>query len=220
MPEGGKISIAIENETERLPAHFLQQKGSYIKIIVKDTGPGIPETIIDKIFDPYFTIKQSGSGLGLTIVYSIIKQHHGFIDVTSGANEGACFTIYLPSLEHIPEKEQEPDKKQYNLYQHKRLLVMDDDQNIRKTITSILHLLGYEVDTAEEGAEALAKYKQAFIDNKRYDAVILDLIVPKGMGGKETVKLLRDFDKNLCAIVSSGYSNNPVMSTYYNRRSG
>ncbi|HOO72100.1 MAG TPA: PAS domain S-box protein [Spirochaetota bacterium] len=212
MPEGGYLSITADNvhvgPTAKIPLH----EGKYIKIAISDQGIGIPEENIQKIFDPYFTTKTLGSGLGLTITYSIIKKHDGHISVESGPGEGTMFTIYLPASE-----------KKYTDIRNKqvagevkggRLLLMDDDEAVLDVTEKMLVKLGFEVSRARTGEEAIALYEKAFFENRRYDVVIMDLTIPGGMGGKKAVEAIIKIDPNVRAVVSSGYSNDPVMANY------
>ncbi|MFH2044179.1 MAG: ATP-binding protein [Pseudomonadota bacterium] len=210
MPEGGIIKIAAENliidDRQGLPL----TPGRYIRISIKDQGVGIEEKYISKIFDPYFTTKQKGSGLGLATTYSIIKKHAGHIIVESKVGFGSTFNIYLPATDKaVPEKEEDQI-----ITGHGRILVMDDDVSLRKTVGGILEILGYEPEFAKNGAEAIGMYKDAKERKKPYDAVILDLTIPGGMGGKEAIKKLLEIDPEVKAIVYSGYSDDPVMANF------
>lgn len=213
MPEGGKIWIKAENfEIESEEPGLALPPGKYIKIIVKDEGHGIPPDILPRIFEPYFTTKKKGHGLGLSTAYMIIKRHHGAITVDSEPGRGTTFHIYLPSLgEYVEPEVDRPDAYHGG---HGRILVMDDEEDIREMAGEILKNMGYKVDYARDGEEALKKYRRAKKWRRGYDAVILDLTVPGGMGGKETIPKLLEVDPNVIAIVSSGYSNDPIMVNY------
>ncbi|MGB5157737.1 MAG: ATP-binding protein [Desulfobacterales bacterium] len=210
MPEGGVIQIRAWNK-EIEKEHGLPVKpGRYIMITIKDQGVGIAENNLSKIFDPYFSTKQTGRGLGLASAYSIIKKHHGHISVNSGQDKGTIFTIYLPaSGKEIPVKE-EPAR----LTGEGRILIMDDDKYLTEMMGDMLEILGYEAEFANDGAEAVALYKKGMESGKPYDAVILDLTVPGSMGGKDVIKILHEIDPKVKAIVSSGYSDDPVMSDF------
>ncbi len=214
MPEGGKIHIKVENvilENENL-LHL--KEGKYIKISLRDEGIGVPEEYLSKIFDPYFSTKQEGSGLGLATVYSIIQKHEGYITVESKVGEGTTFFIYLPATEEtISEKEEENESKR-PLTGEGKILIMDDEKIVRRAVGGMLGRLGYTVEFAENGEEALVKYKEAKNSGKLFNAVILDLTVPGGMGGRKTIEELLKIDPNVKAIVSSGYSNDPIMANY------
>ena len=186
--------------------------GPYVKTSVTDGGSGIAADDLPRIFDPYFTRKERGSGLGLTSTYSIIKRHQGQITVQSEPALGTTFTFYLPaSSKPIVEKE----AKQQELFSGGgRVLVMDDEAIIRESLGELLGELGYEAEFASDGKEAVASYKNAFSSGHPFDSVIMDLTIPGGMGGKEVIKELLVFDPEVTAIVSSGYSKDPVMANY------
>jgi len=213
MPEGGLIEICAENTMISAQDSLPLKDGRYIKISVRDHGVGIPKKHLQKIFDPYFTTKQNGSGLGLAISYSIIKKHEGLIMVESEVEVGTVFSVYLPASEK--EIFTVKDIVEENLHSGKgKVLLMDDQRNIREMVGETLTYLGYEVYCASEGSEAISLFKKAKEEGNSFDAVILDLTVPGGMGGKETVQALLKIDPEVKAIVSSGYSNDPVMSEY------
>jgi len=210
MPEGGIIRVAAENliidDGQSLPL----KPGRYIRISIKDQGVGIAEKHLVKIFDPYFTTKYAGSGLGLATSYSIIKKHDGHITVESRLGVGTTFYIYLlASDKAIPEKEKFKVIKGQG-----KILVMDDVAALRKIAGRILEKLGYEPEFAKNGAEAIRMYKEAKEAEKPYDAVILDLTIPGGMGGKDAVNKLLEIDPEVKAIVSSGYSEDPVLAKF------
>ena len=220
MAAGGIIAIRAENvtlaEDAELPLprgkHIPLPKGEYVKITVLDQGAGIPPEIGDKIFDPYFTTKPQGSGLGLATAYSIIKNHRGYITMESQAGEGSIFYIYLPALKDaIPFPEEaaiEPLKGQG------RILIMDDEGIVLDVLGEMLGKLGFEVDSARDGREAVEIYQTANHNGRPYAAVILDLTVPGGLGGKETLELLKEINPQAKVIVSSGYSDSPIMADY------
>ncbi|MCD6400113.1 PAS domain S-box protein, partial [candidate division WOR-3 bacterium] len=214
MPGGGNIYIKAENVILGKDNLLPLPTGKYIRIIVKDEGIGIPREHLKRIFDPYFTTKKKGSGLGLAIVYSIIKKHGGYITVESELGKGATFYIYLPAVERKTEKETEYREERAALTKEGKILFMDDDGMVRETVGRMLEKKGYKVETAENGEEAVKKYRKAFNSKKPFDAVILDLTVPGGMGGKEAMKKLKEIDPDVKAIVSSGYSTDPIMSHY------
>lgn len=222
MPQGGFVKIVAENyliEQEESIAYekgFIKgvklRPGKYVKIQIIDHGEGIPPEILPKIFDPYFTTKEKGSGLGLAIAYSVIKRHDGSIEVESEVGKGTCFTIYLPaSTSTIVSNYINTEKP---LKGEGNVLLMDDDENILRVTSKMLRQLGYNVDIARNGEEAIAKYLKAKDEGKMFDVVIMDLTVPGAMGGKECIMKLKEIDPNLKALVSSGYSNDPVMSDF------
>ncbi len=206
MPDGGVITVKAQNTLIDHPSDHLCA-GRYVKISVTDEGVGISEEYLSKIFDPYFSTKQKGSGLGLAISYSIIKHHKGHLSVESKLGIGTTFHIYLPVFEGAASAQTEVDLTLP--VKGKKVLVMDDEDSIRDMVGDILDFHGYEVDFATNGEEALSLY-----EDNRYDVVILDLTIPGGMGGKETIRQLLKIDPNVKAIVSSGYSSDPIMSNY------
>lgn len=215
MPDGGYIWIKAENEKIAADSSLPLAAGRYIKISLKDNGVGISQKNIARIFDPYFTTKQKGSGLGLATVYSIINNHDGFITVDSEMDIGTMFTFYLPAAEKKPEvivDERDMQKEPYK--GTGRILVMDDEEIVREVAGEMLSHIGFEVDFALHGEEALEKYSEARKNGKPFDAVIMDLTVPGGMGGGEAIKKLLEIDPEAVAIVSSGYANNPIMAKY------
>ncbi|MBI5602026.1 MAG: response regulator, partial [Deltaproteobacteria bacterium] len=173
---------------------------------------GIPSDILPKIFDPYFTTKPKGSGLGLATVYSIIHRHDGRISVESEADRGTLFIIHLPAATG-PWKEQSAAAEK-TLSGFGKILVMDDDPLVNQVITQILDKLGYKVEITFDGREALEKYKSAKNSGTPFDAVIMDLTIPGGIGGKRAIKKLLEIDPQVKAIVSSGYSGDPVLSEF------
>jgi CheY-like chemotaxis protein len=166
---------------------------------------------LHKIFDPYYSTKQTGSGLGLSTAYSIITNHHGTIAASSVQSQGSTFVIYLPAAQ---ETTTVPQDSLPTMTGEGRILVMDDEESIRLLVGEMLRHLGYEVQCVAEGKEALERYQEAYHTHQPFNAVILDLTVPGGLGGKDTVEQLRQFDPQVKAIVSSGYSNDPVLSRY------
>lgn len=212
MPEGGTIQVKAKNVTIDSKSKFKLKSGKYIRISIKDHGIGIPENHISKIFDPYYTTKQKGSGLGLATAYSIIKKHNGIIWVESKIGKGAAFHIFIPaSQKTIPLT---TDLEEMKLTGKGSVLLMDDEESVRNVAGNMLEDLGYSVEYAKDGKEAVELYKKAFKAKKSFDIVILDLTIPGGMSGKEAIKKLIKIDPKITAIVSSGYSNNPVMANY------
>ena len=206
MPGGGTILIQAHNVIIGAPTDSLRT-GKYIKISITDQGIGVPDEYMNKIFDPYFTVKQKGSGLGLAICYSIIKNHKGHITVESTLGVGTTFHVYLPVFEgRLPSGK---SMEEGLTVPGGRVLVMDDEDSIRDMVGDILSLHGYMADFARNGEEAITLYQENV-----YDVVILDLTIPGGMGGKETMRELLKINPNVKAIVSSGYSSDPIMSDY------
>ncbi|GBE13531.1 blue-light-activated protein [bacterium BMS3Bbin14] len=212
MPTGGTITIAAENCTLRPHNIVSLPPGDYVKVAIRDKGVGIAEKHLPLIFDPYFTTKEAGSGLGLATVYSIVNRHGGAIEVSSQENIGTTFTMYLPA-----SAQQTASEKHAHKAIHKgsgNILVMDDDQDVCEVAGMMLTELGYAVAFARDGQEAVRLYQEAMKDRHPFDYVILDLTVPGGMGGEETIKELRKIDPEVKAIVSSGYSSSPIMANF------
>ncbi len=206
MEQGGRVILKAENEDDE-----------WIRITIRDHGPGIPTDIQEKIFDPYFTTKSSGSGLGLSSCYSIVRKHGGSITLDSIPGKGASFIIRLPaSHEPLPEKPSGMDEAQLKTSPHAfaRILVVDDMEIVRSMLTGALTNAGYEVDAAQDGVEAQRKFEQAMTARTPFDLVITDLTIPGGQGGEELARHLLAFDPNARIIVSSGYSDSPIMSHY------
>jgi PAS domain S-box-containing protein len=212
MPQGGTIRLHASNATLGARSGLPLDAGRYVKISIQDEGLGIPQEHLAKIFDPYFTTKHQGSGLGLSMSYTTIHAHDGHIAVDSDMGEGTTFRIYMPaSHEKLVEK---GDREDRLVKGEGRILVMDDDESIRNVTEKILLELGYDVGCASDGAETIAIYQDAMRSGQPFDAVIMDLTIPGGMGGKETILQLLRIDPKVAAIVSSGYSNDPIMSDF------
>jgi len=212
MPRGGKIKISAQNVVIGEDAGLPLMEGNYVKISIEDQGIGIPEKHLPRIFDPYFTTKHKGSGLGLAITYSIIRKHEGHIKVESMPGVGTTFYVYLPAS----SKEVESSGKEIaeDFRGEGKILLMDDEDIIRTAAGEIMSHLGYEVETVKDGAEMIEIYKREKEKGKPFDAVIMDLTVVGGMGGREAIKELLKIDPDAKAIVSSGYSDDPVMAGY------
>ena len=212
MPNGGTMLIRGTNVTLPLDNPYALKPCNHIQLSIQDEGTGIHPEHLKKIFDPYFTTKQKGSGLGLAVAYSIIARHDGQLTVDSKFGHGTTFTILLPASE---ETNVIGTRKTGSvLAGHGRILVMDDEDFIRELVSAMLPKMGYEVAVALDGQAAVEIYKEALEAGNPFDAVVLDLTVPGGMGGKEAVRQLRALDPNVRAIVSSGYSNDPVMANH------
>jgi len=212
MPEGGIIRVLAENMLIGQEKQPILPEGRYVKISVRDQGSGIPEANLGKIFDPYFTTKAKGNGLGLATVYSIINKHGGLITVESQVGVGTAFHFFLPAAELDPDDKEHENRPPAS--GKGKILIMDDEEIIQEVAGEILRHLGYKVEFCNEGSEAIAKYKLAAKTGEPYDAVLLDLTIPGGMGGKETMKLLLEIDPEAKGIVSSGYSSDPILSHY------
>jgi PAS domain S-box-containing protein len=220
MPNGGTLQVSCENfihdpETAAQIPDLLP--GDYIRIKIKDQGVGIPENYLERIFDPYFTTKAKGNGLGLATTYSIMKNHNGLITVESQVHFGSTFTLYLPASRHLATalEAETPILPIVPIEaQGGRILIVDDEEAIRALVVFTLERLGYEVAEAETAMDGVDLYRQRLNEGKRFDAVILDLTLPGGMGGKEALKHLMEIDPTVNAIVSSGYAMDATMSRY------
>jgi PAS domain S-box-containing protein len=200
MPNGGEILISTGN--------FIDNEGNlFIMITIKDFGIGIPKEYLDKIFNPYFTTKQTGSGLGLSVCHSIINRHDGNISVESESGIGTTFKILLPAIE---KSEIEKSLVQNTVIEHLNILIMDDDITIREILKEILIELGHSVDESSEGNETIKLYNKSLENNRSYDLVFLDLTIRNGLGGRETVKILKEINPSAKIIVSSGYADSSV----------
>lgn len=212
MPDGGKIKIDAQNiqvfddQVLGLPG------GKFVLISIQDQGRGIKEELYSRIFDPYFTTKETGSGLGLATSYSIIRKHSGYITLKSRIGEGTTFYIYLPASER--ELEVKCSKDTVAIPGKGKILLMDDEKRITEVAGQILDSIGYEVEQAHEGQETIFKYKKSIDAGRKFDLIIMDLTVPGGMGGKETIEELLKIDPKVRVIVSSGYANDPIMADY------
>lgn len=212
MQRGGKITISASNYCAEENNEELFKPGTYVKITVRDEGSGIPKELIEKVFDPYFTTKKSGSGLGLATSYSVISKHNGYLKLDSTIGVGSIFTIYLPALDKVPESQKKTSDAV--IMGSGNILVMDDESMIRQVLKTMLQFIGYNCNTAEDGKETIELYKAAMIAQSPYDAVVIDLTVPGGMGALETIKELHKLDLNVKAIVSTGYANDTIISNY------
>ncbi|OQA78775.1 MAG: Blue-light-activated protein [bacterium ADurb.Bin243] len=208
MPDGGLITLSAENirvSGEMVPL----KKGDYVKITFKDNGSGIEEKNLAKIFDPYFTTKAKGNGLGLSSVYSIIKSHGGLITVDSKIGEGTSFIIYLPAshnaLSQCSAESQAAAPREKKASGKGRILIMDDEELIRNITSQLLNHLGFDTVCAADGAAAIELYKAAGASGAPFDVIITDLTVPGGMGGVEMIKNIIAFDPEVKAVAASGY---------------
>jgi PAS domain S-box-containing protein len=209
MPTGGTIAVSCENvglaarDVVPLPA------GRYVRLTVKDEGHGIPPDHLHRVFDPYFTTKAGGHGLGLASVYSVVQRHGGHVTVASALGKGTSFAVYLPASDLAAVAIGSPHEARAT--GSGRVLVMDDEPAVRKVATVMLARLGYDVDAASDGAEALDKVRVARAAGRPFDVLLVDLTVPGGMGGAETAERLPLVDPDVVAVATSGYSNDPVM---------
>lgn len=219
MPEGGKIEIRARNVVVEKSSKLPLMPGRFIKVSVRDYGVGIRPQDIPKVFDPYFSTKSEGNGLGLATSYSVIKRHEGHMTVDSLWGHGTTFQFYLPAAqEQFPVEQAADDEVVLPGNGKGKTLVMDDEEAIRDLAGQMLRFLGYQVEFARDGDEAIQLYRQAREAGAPFDVVLIDLTIPGGMGGKETIKKLKEIDPQIKAVVSSGYYTDPVMSNY--RESG
>lgn len=212
MQKGDTIKLSANNveisDTDPLPL----KPQTYVKVSVTDEGTGMTEEVMKQVFDPYFSTKDSGHGLGLSISYRVVERHGGHITVKSEVGVGSTFIFYLPASEK--QSFTTIDQKTELALGEGKILLMDDEESIRTVVSAMLSELGYEVETTSGGAQALEEYMMARETNSPFDLVIMDLTIPGGMGGREAVQRLRELHPEARVIVSSGYSNDPVMAHY------
>jgi CheY-like chemotaxis protein len=215
MPGGGTLTIVAKNETIGDDNKFSLPPGTYICLTFADHGCGISEDDLKSIFDPYFTTKSAGNGLGLASAHSIVSRHGGYISASSKIDQGTTFTIYLPSIGETFTTYQTGSVEQADC-EHKggSILVMDDEEIIRDLAKEILEYFGYHVTACADGMEAIELYKAANKSGKPFSAVIMDLTFPGGMGGQEAAHHILTIDPKARLIVSSGYSNDSIMSNF------
>jgi two-component system cell cycle sensor histidine kinase/response regulator CckA len=212
MPQGGVVEVRADNLSSEAALPPLLPPGRWIKITIRDQGCGIPADQLPNIFDPYVTTKTRGSGLGLTIAHTIITKHDGYITVASEVGVGTTVSLYLPASAHSLAPT--PATPSPPLVRQEAILVMDDDEAIRDVLVDMLTQLGYQSQCVREGTEAIALYQQARDRGQPLAAVLLDLTIPGGMGGRETIAHLQVIDPQVRAIASSGYSTDPLMEHY------
>lgn len=213
MPEGGVIKISAENVLLEPASEIPLKEGAYVRILIEDSGEGIPEEVLPKIFDPYFTTRDKGAGLGLAVSYSVIKKHDGHITVKSRPCGGSAFSIYLPASS-IKESPGKGCPGAGEARAKGKLLVMEDEEIVRNILAIILRDMGYDAEFASEGKRAVELYLKAKESGRPFDAVILDLVVPGGMGGEATLRKILETDPGVKAVVSSGYSDDPIIADY------
>ncbi|HFE65231.1 MAG TPA: PAS domain S-box protein [Caldithrix sp.] len=212
MPEGGIIEIGVQNESLKKNSGIPLPTGKYIKISISDHGVGISAEHLSRIFDPYFTTKHQGNGLGLATAYSIIKKHNGHIYADSVMGKGSTFTIYLPAKAvKIAHRQWENNSIKKG---KGKILIVDDEEAVREIVSQILNDLGYTVTTATSGEEAIRIYSEEFNQSKPFNLVIMDLTLPGGIGGTTAIQKIHDLDPDVKAVVASGYSSDPVMAHF------
>jgi PAS domain S-box-containing protein len=214
MPEGGTCRVEAENhivqETDPMPL----STGRYIKISVHDEGDGVLPQYLNKIFDPFFTTKKTGTGLGLPTAYSIIKKHGGLLTVDSEVGKGTNFHIFLKASDKTVQPGHDRAIPTDLKKGEGKILLMDDEEFVRKVATDLIQYLGYTVEIAYEGRMALDIYKKSLEEGEKFAAVIMDLTIPGGMGGKEAILELKKLDPDVKTIVSSGYANDPILAHF------
>jgi two-component system, cell cycle sensor histidine kinase and response regulator CckA len=212
-PRSGKIQIKADNLI--LDGGVTHQAGKFIRISIIDDGVGISKEHLQQIFDPYFTTKPGKSGLGLALTYSIVKKHNGYTTVESDLGKGSTFHVFLPASDKPIETAVSVTSDGHAAKSRKgRILIMDDEEAIRDRVGTILTENGHEVAYSKNGTEAIDAYKKAKETGKPFDVVIMDLTIPGGMGGKDAIQKLAEYDPGIKAIVSSGYSSDPVMADH------
>ncbi|MGE3190537.1 MAG: ATP-binding protein, partial [Vicinamibacterales bacterium] len=214
MPAGGVVHVSAANVTldttrqdEPIPP------GDYVRIAIEDPGTGIPANLLPKVFDPYFTTKPDGSGLGLASSYSIVRSHGGHIAIDSTVGKGTTVEVFLPRTLVQPAVVP-PAAPRTNTHTRGRVLVMDDEDAIRELAGEMLECLGYDAVLTPDGDAAIAAFTAARDEGQPFDVVVMDLTIPGGMGGKDAIRHLREIDPDIRALVSSGYADDPVMADY------
>jgi PAS domain S-box-containing protein len=215
MPHGGTVHLSARNIELTEPSPTLAA-GRYIKITISDRGSGVPDDLATKIFDPYFTTKPIGSGLGLSISYSIVKKHGGLLHLESSSGEGATFAFFLPAVDVDVAGMEPAAVTPARRPPEQRVLVMDDEAAIRELTSQLLSTLGYEVTAVPDGLEAVKTYERALRRGEHFQAVILDATIRGGMGGLATIERLRSLDPQVTAIICSGYSDQAALSQFFN----
>jgi PAS domain S-box-containing protein len=214
MPHGGTLQIRLRNVWVD-PEQFINLRaGRYLQIVISDTGVGIAREHLAKIFDPYFTTKPQGNGLGLATTHSIITRHNGRIEVASQLGNGTTFTLHLPAADQAAQPAAVEATPSTVMPHQGHILLMDDEEMIREATGALLEHLGYTYVAAQDGAEAVALYQRALEAGAVFDAVILDLTVPGGVGGRECMAQLLALDPQVKALVSSGYFQDPIVANY------
>jgi CheY-like chemotaxis protein len=212
MPQGGRVNVSAKNVLVGEGDATALEKGKYVRVSVRDQGTGISPKHLNKIFDPFFTTKQKGSGLGLAISFTIVKNHGGHIAVHSELDIGTTVDAYLPVSEAALETG--TTEKQVLIKGVGKVLLIDDDEMVRRSTGEILGRIGYDGKSAKDGEEGLKCYKDAIDFGLPFDAVIMDLTIRGGRGGKEIIQELMKLDPDAKVILSSGYSDDPVMSEF------
>jgi two-component system cell cycle sensor histidine kinase/response regulator CckA len=217
MPRGGELTITAQNDMLEENNTLSIPQGPYVRLSFADQGCGISKDHINRIFDPYFTTKSAGIGLGLSSVHSIVSRHGGHIKVSSVAGKGTTLTVHLPSIgKAYTEQQASAAVEEIVEHQGGSILVMDDDEMIRNVASSMLAHLGYEVTVCASGEEAIELYKTSMESETPFLVVVMDLTIPGGLGGKQAAEQILSLYPKACLIVSSGYSDDPIMSNFRN----
>jgi PAS domain S-box-containing protein len=211
MPEGGTLHVAV-GEVRQLPEALGSKSGPWVLVSLRDEGVGIPEADKPRIFDPYFTTKPKGTGLGLAAAYAVVSKHGGHLTVDSTVGQGSTFHVFLPSASAPVDLGDDGEEPLPQL--SGRVLVMDDEASIRRVAQRLCGLMGVDVVACDDGAEAVKLYRAARREGRSYDAVLLDLTIPGGMGGEEAVQRILDIDPEAVCIATSGYATGGVLSDY------
>ncbi len=212
MPQGGVLRAKARNVEPSSVSHPRLKPGKYVEIRLEDQGIGIPKEHLDRIFDPYFTTRHDGHGLGLATAHSIVNKHDGLITAESEVGKGSTITIYLRASEKEVTSELPPTRRA--IRGRGTILLMDDDKPVRDMAGEMLSAIGYSVAVVKDGQEAIELFKRGSDSGSPFDVVILDLTVPGGMGGMQTLEKLREIDPEVRAVVSSGYSSGAIISDY------
>ena len=213
MPEGGTITVACRRHTLLNALGSVLPAGDYVEATVRDEGPGIPNALAGRIFDPFFTTRTEGKGLGLATAHSIVSEHGGLLELVPDIGPGATMRVLLP-VAATQDSAAGPTARTRERERARRILVMDDEDLVRRIVMTCVERLGFTADGASDGAEAVERYEAAHRNGAPYEAVIMDLTIPGGMGGKEAVSRILTTDPRARVIVSSGYSDDPVMANY------
>jgi len=210
MPEGGNVTLGAANVRRTFPDRPGIER-DFVAITVKDQGSGIPRDYIARVFDPYFTTKAKGAGLGLAIAYSIVRNHDGYIELESVLGSGTTITVFLPASRNVEPQATESMQESPPRF-NRRVLVLEDERIVRDVLLKMFTRIGCKCSFAENGVDAIYAYEKARESGFPFDMVVLDLTVPGGMGGQETMQRLTEVDPNVVAVVSSGYVNDPVIA--------
>ncbi len=212
MPEGGFINVIAKNTSINSANKY--KPGPYVMIAIQDYGIGIPKENLAKIFDPFYTTKKDGTGLGLATSYSIIKKHDGYLEADSNEGMGSIFTIYLPATT-VTYNSDKYSIEPALAYDGLKILLLDDEAMIRNNVGEMLSFSGYRITSVKDGHEAIKAYRLAKENGAPFDIVIMEFTIPGSMGGEEAIKYLKAIDQGVKAIVSSGYHNDPVLTNYH-----